>query len=759
MATDGRSNAIIETSALVNFLKIDRTDLLAATRPTASSSSMWFATRSRSTTRPRSRGSTPPFAAGQLLPDDPPETQRPRRTRGVRRDGRLKIGDGERAAIAAAKTRGLPLAMDDERAWKRADGVLLRDPERGTVSIMVSLIKAGVIDVAQADAIKADWEANHRYRLKLTSFSGNRLSGPLATPRRRPSSMTARAIRLRSTKSSGLCVEQTVPRGFPRARRSQATVPARRPPPAPAGFPAARTTSSGTAKLAQWAGLLWSPQADTLKEQEILPDFLTDVFCGMLGYTRAGRQQGPLHLLREKHVQVDGKFADAVLGDFGPAAKRFIVAVEGKGPKDPLDRPFAGRRMSAVDQGYRYAINLPCDWIIVTSIRQTRLYHKGTDQQTYERFDTEELAEDEAQLKRFVFLLGAARVVPAIGPAAISTSCWESEKVGRELTKEFYVRYADMRQDAFEQLCRDNPAVARRSVLASTQKLLDRVLFCAFCEDRGLLPAETIRKAYEHRDPYNPRPIWENFRGLFGAINGGNAALGIPAYNGGLFADDPVLERLERPRRGLRLLPRTGRIRLPARLTRPPTTPASGDQAHRRGHPRPHLRAVDHRPGKAPQRAGRPRPSGSDRAEHTSRRKKEGAFYTPAFITRYIVDQALGRRPRRPLRALRRQARREAKGTARRVLADPRVYDLDDAQQPRSGQRSIRVLGRLAGRARDASAARPGLRQRGLPDRGIRPALHRLPALERPAGRAPRASRRSSTSTSRFWRTTSTAST
>jgi hypothetical protein len=29
MATDGRSKAILETSVLVNFLKIDRTDLLA----------------------------------------------------------------------------------------------------------------------------------------------------------------------------------------------------------------------------------------------------------------------------------------------------------------------------------------------------------------------------------------------------------------------------------------------------------------------------------------------------------------------------------------------------------------------------------------------------------------------------------------------------------------------------------------------------------------------------------------------------------
>jgi hypothetical protein len=34
--------------------------------------------------------------------------------------------------------------------------------------------------------------------------------------------------------------------------------------------------------LGRWAGLERSPQAETLKEHEFLPDFLTDVFCGIL---------------------------------------------------------------------------------------------------------------------------------------------------------------------------------------------------------------------------------------------------------------------------------------------------------------------------------------------------------------------------------------------------------------------------------------------------------------------------------------------
>jgi len=44
--------------------------------------------------------------------------------------------------------------------------------------------------------------------------------------------------------------------------------------------------------------------------------------------------------------------------------------------------------MRSLGANASYAINLPCDRIIVTSIRETRLYHKGSDQQTYERLDT-----------------------------------------------------------------------------------------------------------------------------------------------------------------------------------------------------------------------------------------------------------------------------------------------------------------------------------------------------------------------------------
>src|SRR5947208_13137491 len=92
-------------------------------------------------------------------------------------------------------------------------------------------------------------------------------------------------------------------------------------------------------KLQHWADLIASGRADDFKETALLPDFLTDIFCGLLGYTgpvgaqssSPARSQTPgaqggapcasslttdqldtFTLSRERHVEVDGKFADAV---------------------------------------------------------------------------------------------------------------------------------------------------------------------------------------------------------------------------------------------------------------------------------------------------------------------------------------------------------------------------------------------------------------------------------------------------------------
>jgi hypothetical protein len=440
--------------------------------------------------------------------------------------------------------------------------------------------------------------------------------------------------------------------------------------------------------LASWAEMFTSGRADAFKERELLPQFINEFFVGLLGYVGPAASPERYTLSLEKHVEVDGQYADAVIGNFRQTNQQFIVAVEGKGPKDPLDRPFAGRRMSAVDQAYRYAINLPCDWIIVTSMRQTRLYSKSADQHTYERFDTEKLAADESLLKRFIFLLGAERVAPSSGQCHLYDLLHASETAGRELSKEFYIRYADIREDAFEHLRRLNPDFSPHDVLARTQKLLDRILFCAFSEDRGLLPPDTVKKAYQHSDPYNPRLIWENFRGLFRAIDQGGPALGIPRYNGGLFADDPLLNSLIVPDEVCRYFQDL------ADYDYRPAHQVMADAqavAARRSVDVDILGQIFEQSITDLEKLRNELSGLTERLgpeKHKTRRKKEGAFYTPAFITRYIIEQTLGATLKDCFEQLRRAHHVEAEKTAEKALADPNAYDLDNLNRP---QRSALV--------------------------------------------------------------------
>jgi hypothetical protein len=71
-----------------------------------------------------------------------------------------------------------------------------------------------------------------------------------------------------------------------------------------------------------------------------------------------------------------------------------------------------------------------------------------------------------------------------------------------------------------------------------------------------------------------------------------------------------------------------------------------------------------------------------DETQARKRRKQEGAVYTPAFITRYIVGQALGGVLKQRFEALRQQHEAEASRTARKSLADPNAYDLTAFNEP-----------------------------------------------------------------------------
>ncbi len=427
-------------------------------------------------------------------------------------------------------------------------------------------------------------------------------------------------------------------------------------------------------KLAHWAKLLGSKQADSMKETELLPDFLTDVFGNLLGYTGPASGADVYTLKRESLVQVDGKYADAGLGRFGAGGSAFVAVVEGKGPRDPLDRPFAGRKLSAVQQGALYALQLRIDWYLVTNLRETRLYHKGHDTSTFETFDTAKLATDDAEFRRFVALLGAERVVGTAGANHLDELLTDSRKIGRDLTADYYREYHDLRERTFRAIQAHNPGKAPRELLAATQKILDRVLFIAFCEDRGLLPPEVTARAYTHADPFNPRPIWDNFKGLFRAVDKGNPALKVDAYNGGLFAPDPAVEALDVPDEvcaGFKKLADyeygnvfdTDAKLIDVEILGHIFEQSISDLEELQ-------QQVIAAPAVEPEKAG------------PSKRKKEGAFYTPEFITRYIVAETLGPVLRDRYEALRADHEEAATATAKRVLTDPRAFDRDKINTP-----------------------------------------------------------------------------
>ncbi len=80
------------------------------------------------------------------------------------------FGNGECACIAVALHRSYTLAIDDKKAIKQAHLSCPTISIVTTEDLMVSMIKAGLITVNEADAIKNEWASSHRFKLKIRSF-------------------------------------------------------------------------------------------------------------------------------------------------------------------------------------------------------------------------------------------------------------------------------------------------------------------------------------------------------------------------------------------------------------------------------------------------------------------------------------------------------------------------------------------------------------------------------------------------------------
>lgn len=237
-----------------------------------------------------------------------------------------------------------------------------------------------------------------------------------------------------------------------------------------------------------------------------------------------------------------GGIVDVALGHFGKDVEPHIVApFELKGLDTPnLDAIMSGRHKTPVQQAWEYANAIKgAKWVLVSNYREIRLYAVGHGLQSYESWDVLTL-DQPAEYARLRLLLSQDNLLGDTTSQLLQAT----EQADKDITAQLYADYKTVREQLIAHLIADNPSEAPTELIAPAQKLLDRVLFIAFAEDRGLIPDNSIKNAYLHADPYNPRPIYDNFKGLFTAIDKGNARLKIPAYNGGLFAPDAQLDAL-----------------------------------------------------------------------------------------------------------------------------------------------------------------------------------------------------------------------
>ncbi|MEG4323579.1 MULTISPECIES: DNA methyltransferase [unclassified Microcoleus] len=394
-------------------------------------------------------------------------------------------------------------------------------------------------------------------------------------------------------------------------------------------------------KLGTWIAALKTGTLDEVKEVSLHGSFINDIFQDVLGYCSVIQGAGKAwEINAEQTISDGGGSADGAIGFFttadNPQGKvklqgKVVAPIELKGAKNDLDRPAPGRSESAVDQGWRYANYTPdCRWIIVSNYRELRLYHTNKTPAYYEQFFLTDLADIEA-FKRFYFLLCRRNFLPPSNQAqtvsAIDRLLKDSDEAQEEITNKLYEEYKAIRLALVKHFRFTGPPDIPnrdRILIEKAQKTLDRVLFIAFCEDKGLLPPKTLSNAHDHKDQYNPRLIWENYQSVFRWVDVGNDDPPVPGYNGGLFKFDPILDaQLTVPNPLCSLLNKLTRFDFDTEVS----VDILGHIFEQSVTDLEELNAES---------------AGQEYERKKGKRKTQGVFYTPAFITQYIVEVSLG---------------------------------------------------------------------------------------------------------------------
>jgi hypothetical protein len=373
----------------------------------------------------------------------------------------------------------------------------------------------------------------------------------------------------------------------------------------------------------RWNNLL---QTTNKNEEQLQTDFLNDIFGDVLGYIYK-RGENETNLEKEEKTELDGQKPDGILGFFTHQGKDCRVVIELKDQRTSLDakQNRKGDNRTPVGQAFDYATKYQgIEFVIVSNFKEVRLY-KSTYQGKFHEFKIEELARSEAKQKEFLLLLAKNSLFTTDKSISPTHKLLEDNTKEEELIeKRFYDDYKDLRKKLFNHLREQNPQKEPTTLLSKTQKILDRIIFVCFCEDLGLLPDKIFTKLLKTaQDAFVEITVWQQIKGLFNAIDKGWPQKNINKFNGGLFARDAELDELVLQDDILKEIIKISDWDFGSELT-----------VNILGHIF-EQSITDLEEIKADI-------SGETHDKKQGKRKKDGVFYTPEYITRYIVEEAVG---------------------------------------------------------------------------------------------------------------------
>lgn len=347
------------------------------------------------------------------------------------------------------------------------------------------------------------------------------------------------------------------------------------------------------------------------KEEQYQEGFLRDLFVNIFGYVL--NPSNGYNLTTEYKNIKDSKKADgAIIFNEKVSA---IIELKGTNTTD----------LSKIEeQAFGYKNNQKnCRYVITSNFEKIRFY--VDDAIEHLEFNLFTLSREEFNI--LYLCLGAENLEADIAGKIKDQSVSQEDAI----TKKLYSEYSVFKRELFKNLTELNPAYDPLELFKKSQKLLDRLLFLFFGEDRGLLPPNSVRTILDDwnrlKELDEDIPLYNRFKKYFGYLNTGfkGKKHDVFAYNGGLFKPDEVLDNIKI---GDEVL-----YTHTAKLA--DYDFASEVDVNILGHIFENsLNELDEVKAQL---------EGQEIDRSKTKRKKDGVFYTPKYITKYIVENTVGK--------------------------------------------------------------------------------------------------------------------